>query len=133
MQKSGTVTFSNGEPSLDGGTRLARCGDPSPFVAAGTFLRNRGIRSGQTINVEGDEGTINGDDIFCMTAASRTASLAAALRKKPRAKKAAKKAPAKKVAKKAAVKKAPEKAATKKSPRKKAAAKKGAHRPRRGK
>lgn len=130
MQKTGTVTFSNGEPSLDDGTRLARCADPSPFVAAGTFLRNRGIRSGQKIDVDGDDGTINGEDVFCMTGASRSASLAAAPRKKARAQK---KAPAKKAAKKAAVKKAHKKAVTKKSPRKKAAAKKGAHRPRKGK
>jgi len=132
MQKTGTVTFSNGEPSLDDGTRLARCADPSPFVAAGTFLRNRGIRSGQSINVDGDDGTINGDDVFCMTDASRTASLAGAPRKKSGAKKAAKKVPAK-TAKKAAVKRAPKKAATKKSQRKKAAAKKGAPGPRKGK
>jgi len=76
MQKTGTVTFSNGEPSLDG-TRLAICDDPSPFVAAGTFLRNLGITGGR-IQVTGDTGTIGGVSVFCMTAAAKVAALASA-------------------------------------------------------
>ena len=88
MQKTGKVTFSNGEASLEDGTRLAICDDSSPFVAAGTFLRNVGIKSGKTITVTGEDGQIEGVSVFCMTDATPAANLAAAPRKKATAKKA---------------------------------------------
>jgi hypothetical protein len=100
VQKTGKVTFSNGEPSLDDRTILAICGDPNPFVAAGTFLKDRGIRDGDTIQVNGDSGTIGGVAVFCMTDASRVDTKGVAARKKAVATKKApaKKAPTKKAA-----------------------------------
>jgi hypothetical protein len=95
MQKTGKVNFSNGEASLDDGTRLAICDDPSPFVAAGTFLRNKGIKEGNKITVTGDDGTVGGVAAFCMTDAEKTATLAAAPPKKAKAKATQKAAPAK--------------------------------------
>ena len=127
MQKTGKVTFSNGEPSLGDGTRLAICDDPSPFVAAGTFLRNRGIRSGQTITVTGDDGEIDGESVFCMTDATQAASLAAAPRKKATAKRtAAKKTTSRSTAPKRSASGKP----TKRSPGNKARAKKTPAKPR---
>jgi hypothetical protein len=113
------------EPSLDDGTRLAVCGNLAPFVAAGAFLRSRGIRDGDMITVTGTPGTAGSVAAFCVTDASRVEDAAKIL---PAATEAA---PAKKkaVPKKAAPKKRASKKAAPKMANKKVAKKKTANKP----
>ena len=121
MTKTGKVSFSNGEPSLGDGTRLARCGSSDPFGAAGSFLGSQQppIRDGDTIQVTGTDGDVDGVAAFCITAASRVTAGMALARKKAASKKKGVSSNAATAKKTAAVKK-------KAAPKKKAVVKKAA-------
>jgi len=76
--KTGILSIVGTNSTLDDGTLLARCSDPSPLSAATAFLTGLGFQSGDRISVTGTDGTIGSVPVFCMTAAQRAAQLAAA-------------------------------------------------------
>lgn len=74
--RTGILTITGNDSRLDDGTLLARCADDDPFSAATGFLRNQGFQSGDQIQVTGQNGSIGGVAVFCMTAAQTAPQLA---------------------------------------------------------
>lgn len=66
MIRTGVFTIVNGESRLSDGTLLAVCADPSPLVAARSFLLGRQCQENHWIEVSGAGGVIGGVVVFCM-------------------------------------------------------------------
>jgi hypothetical protein len=79
--RTGVLTITGNNSRLDDGTLLARCDATDPLSAATGFLRNQGFQSGDRIQVTGDDGSIGGVAVFCMTAAQMANQLAFAAAK----------------------------------------------------
>ena len=75
MQKIGIVSFGGGGPVLDDGTLLANqtINAPNPFIAAVTFLQNKGIHDSDRIRVTGNVGSVVATSVFFMTDAEKLA------------------------------------------------------------
>lgn len=74
--RTGVLTITGNDSRLDDGTLLALCDATDPLSAATGFLRNQGFQSGDRIQVTGDNGSIGGVAVFCMTGAQMANQLA---------------------------------------------------------
>lgn len=101
MKRTGKLQITGTESRLDDGTLLARCNEANPVGSGTAFLKNKGLKDGDSIWVTGSDGKVGDDDVFCMDDAGRqgptmAAAPAAEMVVKKTFKKRSKRKPAKK-------------------------------------